>query len=811
MRTLLVFPPGWMQFGPYLSLPLLRAYLEQHGAKVDVLDLNIELYDWVLSRPVVEASAARLRAREQRSGDLVPQEYAKLCKAILGWEQVAQEVEDAKAVLRSRAAYVDEERRERARSTITSALNVVECGYDRFRLTLSQIIFGGVGLTPGRVMDFLPSERNIINWFYEDRVRPLLGDARYDLIGFSLPAWEQLVPALTLARAMKRRDPDTRFVVGGNFITRLVGTWDERAPHPYTKLIDFFSVFEGERSLLQLIEALDTGGDPGAAENLVFARGDRMVRTTHGSVDIDSIPTPNFDGLALDRYFVPEPILPLFTSRSCPYKCSFCTIPYASSEFRSRSPANVAADLANLTAKHGTRLYTFVDETLVVPALAGLADEVIERKLDVYWYGETRFHPKIDRPLAKRLFESGCRKLQFGLESSSQRVLNLMKKGIRTSYIEANIDACLAEGIAVHLFTFIGFPGETAPEARETHAFAQRMLRRSIDQYGNPYSSVGMGAFNLEVYSDVYNHPERYGVRLASPAAGLESDDIFELDYTVESGLSRQEAARLVRELNHRATFHDACEKTGRVWWHALWGNETNEDQDFVLYALKERNVEPPPAARAGGHTALQDGEPGEGGPGGDLACTLRRAAGVRAAWFSRDFLRVDRDAGQGAVLAFYGRAQDLAITLPATVGTPVLALLDAGRIDGPLRPDVRRAVEQLLRHGLVEAEGPGAVVALTGAEVARAPSARLSFNPEVAILQLRPGRLELFNVTSQDLLDVNVTAAWVASEVRQAPSTYAALVRRLVEQEPQLTPAAIASVIASLVDSRVLIAKPGA
>jgi hypothetical protein len=151
------------------------------------------------------------------------------------------------------------------------------------------------------------------------------------------------------------------------------------------------------------------------------------------------------------------------------------------------------------------------------------------------------------------------------------------------------------------------------------------------------------------------------------------------------------------------------------------------------------------------------------------------------------------------------------AITLPATIGTQVLALLDAGRIDGPPRADVRLAVEQLLRHGLIEAEGPGAVVALTGAEVGGAPAAMLSFNPEVSILQLRPGQLELFNVTTQDLLNVNVTAAWVASCVRQAPSTFEALVRRLVEQEPQLTPAAIESVVASLVDSRVLIAKPSA
>jgi radical SAM superfamily enzyme YgiQ (UPF0313 family) len=800
MRTLLVFPPGWMQFGPYLSLPLLRAYLEQHGIQADILDLNIEFYDWVLSRPVVEASAARLRDREKRGGGLMPQEYAKLCKAILGWEDVAKGVEDAKAVLRSRSAYADEQRRDLARSTITSALNVVESGYDRFRLTLSQIIFGGVGLTPTNVMEFLPSERNIMNWFYEDRVRGLLGSERYDLVGFSLPAWEQLVPALTLARCMKKRDPDTRFCMGGNFVTRLVGTWPETA-HPYTKLIDFFSVFEGERSLLQLCEALANGRDPASAENLVFARGDRMVRTPIGTVDIDSIPTPNFDGLDLGQYFVPEPILPLFTSRSCPYKCSFCTIPYASSKFRERSPKNVANDIENLTARYGTRLYTFVDETLMVPALSGVAEEVIDRKLDVYWYGETRFHPNIDRPLARKLFDSGCRKLQFGLESSNQRVLNLMKKGVRITCIEPNIEACLTEGIAVHLFTFVGFPGETEKEARETHAFSQRMLQLSRDKYKNPYSSVGMGAFNLEVYSDVYNHPERYGVRLTSPQAGLESDDIFELDYTVERGMSRQEADQLVRELTNRATFHDACQKTGRVWWYSLWGNETNEDQDFILYAFKEGKEELAPDDREGTHTCLLDSE---------LGCTIRLPDDVRTDWFTQDFLRVEREKS-GEVLAFYGRSRDVAVNLPAAVGKKVLDLLEAGRFAGALAPDVRLAVEQLLRHRLLEAEGKGAVRALSGEEVRRQPSVTVSFNPEVSIIKLRPGQLELFNLVTQELLSVNITAAWIASEVRQAPSSFAGLVGRLVEQQPQLAPAAVESLVASLVDANVLIAKPAA
>jgi len=804
MRVLLVFPPGWMQFGPYLSLPLLKAYLGARGIEVDLLDLNIEFYDWVLSRPTLEACASRLRARERRASELRPEEYAKLCKALLTSDYLSENIDAAKGVLRSRASYVDELKREQARRDICAALNVVESSYDQFRLTLNQLIFGSCGLAPRGVLPFLRSDQNIIRTFFEERVGARIARGSYDLIGFSLPAWEQLVPALTIASCLRERGERAHFCMGGNFITRLVGTWGED-PHPYTQLIDSFSVFEGEQSLWQLCEAIAKGHPLSSVENLVFARQSKLERTRIGTVNIDEIPTPDFDGLDLGSYFAPEPILPLFTSRSCPYKCSFCTIPYASSGFRERSPKLVADDLSRLTEKYRTSLYTFVDETLTVPALSGVADEIIARGLDVSWYGETRFHPKFDRDLAQRLYRSGCRKLQFGLESANQRVLNLMKKGVRVECILPNIHACLSEGIALHLFAFLGFPGETEAEARQTYAFAEEVHRLSLEEYKNPYTSMGIGSFNLEIYSDVYYHPERYGVRFDPAQARLESDELFELDYTVDRGLSRKDAARLLRELNNSGVFHDVCERTGRVWWQSLWGNETNEDQDFILYALKERKEaredQPGPAV-----ADLLYLKPGEG------EREVRLADGVGRGAFSRDFLLTRGDesgAGSeaGPVVSFYDRSQDLVVNLPAPVGQELEAALARGALPPDPSPALRAAVEALLRNGLLIAKGSGVGVALRGEELGQHDDVQLRFNPDFAILKVRPGAIELFNLASQELVSVNAVVAWVASAVRERSVTVGELASRVAAQEPRLTEEAVAQIAASLVDARVLIA----
>lgn len=90
MKSLLIFPPGWNPCGPYLALPLLKGYLEQQGRKVDILDLNIELFDWALSADTLRGLRERLAERENRGRDaLGAHEYARVCMGLLRLESLA--------------------------------------------------------------------------------------------------------------------------------------------------------------------------------------------------------------------------------------------------------------------------------------------------------------------------------------------------------------------------------------------------------------------------------------------------------------------------------------------------------------------------------------------------------------------------------------------------------------------------------------------------------------------------------------------------------------------------------------------------
>lgn len=798
MRALLIFPPGWMQFGPYLSLPLLKGYVEAHGAQLDLLDLNIEFYDWVLSQATLTAVGPRIDERlTHMRGSLSTIERARLCKAALTREALAERVEAAKATLRSSARYDDDSEREAAKRDLCAALGVVASAFSGLTITPSEIGFANCGLDPRRVLAFLKSEANIMSWFYQDRVSALVAEKSYDFIGLSLPAWEQLVPALTLVRALRSDGPgrDSHVCLGGNFVTRMVGTWGDRA-HPFTTIVDSFSVFDGERSLLQLLAAIDESSPLEEVENLVLCRGDRMVRTRTSEVDINSLPTPNFDGLELESYLAPEPILPLYTSRSCPYKCSFCTIPYASSGFRQRDADKVVDDLEQLSDRYGVRMYSFVDETLTVSVLRDCAEAINRRGLDLRWYGETRCHPEIDSELCEELYRSGCRKLQFGVESYNQRVLNAMKKGVKLEIIRPNLEACLSAGIAVHLFTFYGFPGEEEHEARRTHEFAQSILARSFEVHENPYSSVGTGTFNLEAYSDVYHYPDRYGVRL------LGRDSFFDVDYEVERGMSRAEVEALANELGNISVFRDLCRTSGRLWWQMLSGMETNEDESFVLYCLREarpRSV----GAEAPSQLGLAT-PPTRQLVGSASLCELALAERVLVREFDDGFGGWEHDEDH-AVTCFYSLERDVYINIPAHVGRFVCHCIDQGCLPRPLNRNLLETVNLLSRNHMIEISGPDVVETVSLDH----PDCTLEWNPDFAIYQCRSERIELFNTVSQALVSVDPASALIASLTRQRPLTLAELTAAIEHELGDASTSRTNEMLEQLVAGQIILALP--
>lgn len=768
-----------MQFGPYLAPPLLKGYLAEKGMKIAIMDLNIEFYDWLLSPDTILAMEPRLHDHLTHV-NLTVSEVAKIAKAILAIQYVAENIPRAKEILRTAELYVDTSKRDWAKQVIGQSLNVYEASYDRFRLSLNQIHFGSCGLIPDKVLSFAQSDdHNIVRLFYQQHVRPMISKP-HDFIGFSLPAWEQLVPSMTLAQGLREDlGEQVHLCMGGNYITRLVGTWKDQ--HAFTNLIDSFSVFEGEESLYQLLLALEQSAPLDGVPNLVYSKEGKLKRNAVETLDVNSIPTPAFDGLPLKKYFAPETILPTYTSRSCPYKCAFCTIPYASSKFRARTFDRIVDDIERNAKKYGTRMFTFVDETLTVDSLNGVSQELSSRGLDIRWYGETRFTHRFDDSLAQQLFASGCRKLQFGLESYNQRVLNRMKKGTKIENVLPIIESCLKAGVAVHLFTFLGFPGETEQEAKRTCDFSKWILQLSTEAYGNPYSTVGIGAFGLEVYSDVYYHPERYEVTIENNLQVLNGDEMFELEYHTKSGINHDRALELVREFQNRHIVEEAYEKARHINWVGLSEKETNEEEAFFLYCYAEfglfNRAQLPDSA-----PPIQQVKTGE-----SAVISMKLENDVVVHQFEREFLSTEAANQSSAVpvIVFYKPSSDVVLKVPQEMGKTILELSNRHISTKSLEPELFASINALLRHRMLIPQRipsyiPGSAV------VNCSQPLYLEVNPDYVLYRRKSGEFIAFNLVTQEFVVTNGTVALLISVVTHEESDMTACIKLVSTQTGQ-------------------------
>ncbi|MFF5535076.1 B12-binding domain-containing radical SAM protein [Streptomyces cinerochromogenes] len=586
-RILLVNPPIWNVYAPHLAVPLLAAVMRRHGWQVSSLDLSIEQTDWLLSG---EGLTALLPKAELRLGEMPAGERHAHEQTLAVFGDTIARIDRARTALKSRSILTDPAAFTDAATVVRNGLACVSASFPGLNFDLRGNFSCFSHRRSDSVLEAAGSpDRNVYGWALEHRPIPELDDSDLAVVGISVSADTQLIAALTVARHVKRARPDVHVVMGGNLTTRMVSRWQEE--HPFFQYVDSFVSYEGEDALPALCDRISGAGDrpvPGLLER--DGRGG-LLRTPAAMVDVSDLPTPDFDGLPLDRYFAPGPVLPLQASRSCAWDCAFCSIPFASNKFRIRRPDQVVHDMATLAARYGTDTFMFVDEIMTLTSLRGVSRELVDGGHELFWYGETRFSKGLDHELAATLRSSGCRRLDLGLESYNQRVLDLMRKGTKVADIEPSLDALLGNKVPVHLFCMTGFPGETEEEAVRTQEFAAEALRRSVEDYDVPYSTAANGPFILDVLSPVGERPDLFGVELIPPAEG--EDLAFDLDYTVTDGLTQEDALRLTSggpgtpagAAFHRGTWIGDAEE-----WSFLWAMAEAE--------LPARKVAAPTAVR---------------------------------------------------------------------------------------------------------------------------------------------------------------------------------------------------------------------
>jgi hypothetical protein len=550
-KVLLLFPPQFVLFSPYLSVPSLTAYLRAHGCEVHQRDLNAEVNRIFLGRPFLERMAARVTGnltemeRESKAARERGEEGRReaLRTAAEAAPLVLREIDGALRGIRDPVAFYDLQRLQenfrilsRAYDLISAAHFPTEVGYD-FRMRFSP-------LSTADIHEAIAHEtENPFVSIYREAILPEILEEGYDLIGLSVCYESQIIPAFTLARLLKEEAPEVHITMGGAMVTKIAGRLMESGQ--FFDFVDSGVLYEGENPLLELVGALEHREGLARVRNLLYRKkGGIAAHTPFAIEDVSRLPTPTFDGFPLEDYLAPEPILPLLASRGCYWnRCAFCTHSHSYQfRYRPRPKARLVEDLDALSRRYGARFFFFPDESVSLRQLEIIAAYGSARNRAIRWFCDVRFEDGLTAEFLGRLHEGGCRFLIFGLESACQRVLDLMEKGIRVEAAERILSDCKHAGIATAVLFFTGFPTETKAEAYRTFEFIQRN-RDCIDQYGNC-------AFSLQGGSKVFRDPRRYEVTEITRNPDEDLSETYE--YSVQRGLSAAAARQIAEAISRR-------------------------------------------------------------------------------------------------------------------------------------------------------------------------------------------------------------------------------------------------------------------
>lgn len=372
------------------------------------------------------------------------------------------------------------------------------------------------------------------------KLEALLAQHQPELVAITAPFPGNVYGALRLGEWIKRHHPKVKIAFGGGYAnTELRSLADPRI----FNYLDFVLLDDGERPLLNLLEHL-AGKRPIDQLKRTFCLQEGQVVYQNGAKESD-IPfsqtgTPDYHDLPLKKYLsvleVANPMHRLWSdgrwnkltmAHGCYWKkCSFCDISLDYiGNYHPISASLLCDRMEELIAQTGETGFHFVDEAAPPSLMKELALEILRRRLVVSWWTNIRFEQAFTYDLCKLLRASGCVAVSGGLEVASDRLLELMKKGVTVSQVARVADHFTQCGILVHAYLMYGFPTQTEQETIDSLEVVRQLFEAGVLQSGFWH------LFAMTSHSPLGLDPTSFRVVKTGPEPGTFADnDNFHLD-----------------------------------------------------------------------------------------------------------------------------------------------------------------------------------------------------------------------------------------------------------------------------------------
>ncbi|MCL6589375.1 MAG: B12-binding domain-containing radical SAM protein [Firmicutes bacterium] len=505
MKVALVFPPVWDCDSPYPSLALLSAFLKRNGRQIIIRDLNIELQSLMLSGKYITKTVDEIREKSKKGN--IESAKRQLLYTAMNYYDAVGEGAFTKAVEEIKNHTDDISKIIWAKSVIESGRFIISAPFAPARFTVESY-YAPQPINNIKAL-LVESENNGNNIFYEvleNEVVPSLKGC--NVLGISIVGAAQLIPAFTLAKLARKKLPDVKIIIGGAFLP-FMKTAILNSPVIFD-FIDAAVIGEGETPLSRLCDFIEGKDKIEEIPNLIYRDLSNNVKETgkYYAEDVNELPTPDYQEFPWEKYFLSKRILTYISARGCPWnKCCFCSLTTNYGQrFRARDVSLVVEDLKTMKARYNTSYFMFDDESIPAKRIEDFATAFLENKLDIKWICLSRFDKSHNYEIFDKAYQAGLRMVTYGLESGSQAVLDLMKKGIHIEDVPRILKDSKNAGIWNNAFIIFGFPGEQKIDRLNTTQF--------ILSNSNLIDSLTYGEFRIEGGSEVYRMPEAHGVQL---------------------------------------------------------------------------------------------------------------------------------------------------------------------------------------------------------------------------------------------------------------------------------------------------------
>ena len=398
-----------------------------------------------------------------------------------------------------------------------------ETQYGTHRKTWNRIgaRLGGVVAEAGRYVDTGEGTDAFLRLLDDQAEKALAADP--ELLGISTLFLDQVPFALALARRVKaltgpgrahRSAPrgTLRVVLGGAAMAAL-RTEELLTACPF---VDGVVVGEGETGAAALCAGEAAEGVPGLVHRTAAGiRSNLRSRT----LSMGALPPADFTDLPLGGYFNPEPVLPVLFSRGCSWRrCRFCNHNASFAGYRRKGADRFAAEIEAYRRDHGARHLYIADQYVGAADLEGVAGEILSRGAEVFFQVMGRPLGEYTPERLARFFEAGCRWISWGVETGSQRLLDLIGKETEVPVMERVLWDAARAGISNLAMMIFGLAMITAADLDQTFRFVEN-VHDAVD-------TLAAGAFVLWDRSHFARNAGTYGLAVTGAAELLRAGGV---------------------------------------------------------------------------------------------------------------------------------------------------------------------------------------------------------------------------------------------------------------------------------------------